>query len=267
MEPLTELIGGDVSVRAYPRRVRQQVLPGMEIPLPGGRMTVGVVRVDDTVRRPAQPTSPFVAALLGLLAERRFTAAPRHLGRDAAGRDTFSYIDGVVHPSWRRHRTEDVAAAGTLLRAFHEATRGSDLAGNCEVVCHHDPGPNNFVFRDGAPVALIDFDMAAPGDPIEDVAYAVWAWCLSSRPDRQPIARQVRQVRALIDAYDLDDERRRRLVDAICDRQTRNVHFWSERLQTNSGGLATAEQMQGSIDWTLREHAYVVAHRDAIASP
>jgi aminoglycoside phosphotransferase (APT) family kinase protein len=39
--------------------------------------------------------------------------------------------------------------------------------------CHHDPGPNNTVFRDGRPVALIDFDFAAVGDPLEDVGYGL----------------------------------------------------------------------------------------------
>lgn len=38
--------------------------PAIEVPPSGGRYTVGVVRVGDTVRRPAQPSSPFVQGLL-----------------------------------------------------------------------------------------------------------------------------------------------------------------------------------------------------------
>lgn len=66
---------------------------------------------------------------------------------------------------------------------MHDATRGSRLAGHSPTVCHHDPGPNNVVFRNGLPVAWIDFDTAAPGDPLEDVAYV--AGLGASPPSKQ----------------------------------------------------------------------------------
>ena len=69
-----------------------------------------------------------------------------------------------------------MAAAGSLLCAFHDATRGSRLAGRNPVVCHHGPGPNNTVFVDNRPVAFIDFDTAAPGDALEDLGYMTWTW-------------------------------------------------------------------------------------------
>ncbi|MFE2416329.1 phosphotransferase family protein [Streptomyces hokutonensis] len=136
-------------------------------------MTPGVVRVGDTVRRPVTQASLFVARLLGHLERRGYAGAPRHLGLDAAGRDTFSYLPGEVPARFRRWTDAQVAAAGALLRSLHDATRGCVLAGACPVVCHHDPGPNNAVFRDGLPYAFIDFDTAAPGDPLEDVGYAL----------------------------------------------------------------------------------------------
>jgi len=43
-------------------------------------------------------------------------------------------------------------------------------------VCHNDLFPENVVFRDGLPFALIDFDMAAPGRPLWDVAIAIQVW-------------------------------------------------------------------------------------------
>ena len=58
-----------------------------EIRLGGGRVTPGVVRVGDTVRRPAKGNTPFVRILLAELAERGFDAAPRYLGRDEQGRE------------------------------------------------------------------------------------------------------------------------------------------------------------------------------------
>ena len=54
-------------------------MTGTEIPLAGGNMSAGVVRVGDTVRRPAGPWTPAVHALLTHLHEagfsRRFSAS------------------------------------------------------------------------------------------------------------------------------------------------------------------------------------------------
>ena len=43
-------------------------------------------------------------------------------------------------------------------------------------VCHNDLSPCNFVFRDEHPIAVIDWDAAAFGHPLDDLAYAVWMW-------------------------------------------------------------------------------------------
>ena len=172
-----------------------------EVPLSGGRITSGVVRIGDTVRRPVTASSAFVAELLGDLRRQGFTGAPRHLGFDEADREILSYLPGWVPARFQRWTDSQVAAAGSLLRAFHDATGASRLAGRHPVVCHHDPGPNNTVFADDVPVAFIDFDTAAPGDPLEDLGYMAWTWCISSKPDAPPAASQAAQVRILAGAY------------------------------------------------------------------
>ncbi len=99
-------------------------------PLTGGRYTKGVVRIGDTVRRPVSPKSPFTAELLRLLEERGFDSVPRYLGQDDEDRDVLTYLDGWVPARYARWTDEQVAAVGRLLRAFHDATRGSRLAGH-----------------------------------------------------------------------------------------------------------------------------------------
>jgi Ser/Thr protein kinase RdoA (MazF antagonist) len=185
-----------------------------EVVLSGGRLTAAVVRVGETVRRPSKSCSQFVARLLRHLEAVGFEAAPRYLGSDAEGRDVFDYIAGTVHPNWQQWTDEQVAAAGRLLRMLHDATAGSALAAGKEVVCHNDAGPNNVVFREGLPVALIDFDFAAPGAALDDLAYMAWAWCISSKRG-EPVASQAAQVRLLADAYGLGSARRTSLVEAI----------------------------------------------------
>ena len=151
--------------------------------LTGGRITHGVVRVGDTVRRPASARSAFTRDLLQLLDRRGFDAAPRYLGRDDESRDILTYLDGWVPAKFQRWADDQVAAVGVLLRAFHDATHGTSLAAHHDVVCHHDPGPTNVVFRDGVPAALIDFDTAEPGSRLEDIGYAAWTWCIASKYD------------------------------------------------------------------------------------
>jgi hypothetical protein len=57
-----------------------------EVPLTGGRLTQGVVRVGNTVRRPTGPHTPFVHSLLRHLEEVGFDRAPRALGIDQQAR-------------------------------------------------------------------------------------------------------------------------------------------------------------------------------------
>ena len=236
-----------------------------EVPLPGGRMTRGVVRIGSTVRRPAKPSSPFVAELLAHLEGRGCTWAPRYLWEDELKRDMLSYMPGSTPEKWIRFADEQVRQAALIVRQLHDLTRASPLADD-SVVCHNDPGPNNFVFLDGAPVAIIDFDMAAPGDPLEDLAYMAWTWCISSKPSRGPVSIQAQQVRVLADAYGVGPADRARLPDAILERQSRNIRFWSEQL-TDPDGTATRspEKMLEVIEWSEREARYTEAHRSDLA--
>lgn len=235
--------------------------PNASINLTGGRMTPGVTLVNGAVHRPVTASSEFVAALLQLLHEKGFDGAPRYLGqRD--GMDQFSYIPGEVPTRFRTWSDEQITAATILLRNFHDATRGSTLAGRRPIVCHHDPGPNNVVFQNGTPAALIDFDTAAPGSPLEDVGYLAWTWCISSK-QTVPVDQQAAQVRTLADAYGLTRAERGVLVDAILERQIRNARFWAEHRTTATTPVVSTTVIDERIAWSRREHAFTHAHRTA----
>ena len=224
-----------------------------ETPFTGGNLTPSVVRVGDTVRRPRTASSDFSQKLLKHLEANGFRGVPRHLGVDEKNRDILSYIPGET--KWRPLTDEQVQAGGRLLRAFHDATRGSELGGSHPVVCHGDPGPNNAIFQDGLPVAWIDFDLAAPGDPIKDVAWMAWFWCITIKTERLPVERQAEQVRLLLDAYGLKPVRRRELPEAIYERMAWNVEFFKAlRLE---GTNLTADKVDAVIEGTKQEEVYV----------
>jgi aminoglycoside phosphotransferase (APT) family kinase protein len=76
-----------------------------------------------------------------------------------------------------------LAAAAALLARLHDATAGFAAPAAhwrlpprepAEVVCHNDFAPHNLVFRERVPVAVIDFDTAAPGPRAWDLAHLAY---------------------------------------------------------------------------------------------
>lgn len=234
-----------------------------EQPLKGGRMTRGVVRINDTVRRPHQSSSAFTQKLLTHLERQDVRIAPRYMGTDDEERDILSYLDGEVPSTFKHFSDAQVIQAAKIIRTLHDATRGSSLTGDHPVVCHHDAGPNNFVFRNDMPYALIDFDLASPGEPLEDIGYMAWLWCISSKAERQPAANQAAQVRLLADSYGLGKAERQRVFDAVIERQTWNIGFWGEYLIHPKPEVATSQQVIDRIAWTERERTYTLQNQAA----
>lgn len=225
-----------------------------EVILGGGRLTAGVVKIGETVRR---PKSPFTRTLLLHLAEAGFDGAPKYLGRDELDRDILTFLRGDVPAKWGALTDDQVAAAGALLRRFHEASRAlAQRLGDGPVICHNDPGPNNTVFHHGRPIAFIDWDFAAVGDPLEDVAYMAWSWCISSKPARGDATSQAHQVRVLADAYGLSTDQRNELMDAVQERLVRNERFWTERASNGPPVIAGPPPAE-VLAWTSTEKAFV----------
>ena len=173
------------------------------VPLTGGRITPGVVRIGNTVRRPTNSNSDFVHEVLRHLERVGFEAAPRFLGVDEERREILSYREGDVPENIRPDYSDEVLqAAADLIGRYHDAVAGSEVARGEEVVCHNDISPVNFVFENGSPVAMIDFDAAAPGSRLRDLAYGLFLW-LNLGFDGLPLDEQPRRVRIFFEAYGL----------------------------------------------------------------
>lgn len=159
-------------------------------------------RVGATVHCAPGTKPDFVRDLLRYLEDQAFDGAPRLLGVDEHGRDIVTFSEGFVAPDLdvRRWRFEQIEAAFKLLRAFHDVTAGSLLAGSAEVVCHNDFTPQNVVFRDGRPAVLIDWEFAAPGSRRRDLAHGLWQW-LNIGPDGPPVEVQGERIKRVLDVY------------------------------------------------------------------
>jgi hypothetical protein len=176
-----------------------------------------------------------------------FGDAPTFLGIDERGREVLSLVAGEVGlldpgaslPPWFRTR-EACVAIGDWLRRFHEAQSGfipdpalpwRMCAGrplrDGEVVVHHDAAPYNAVRRPDGGLTVIDWDFCAPGDPIEDLAFAAWQW-VPLWADKEAVAaghggamtvpEAAAKLAALADGYDASADQRSRLVDACVAR-------------------------------------------------
>lgn len=163
-----------------------------------------MVQVGDTVRRPAGPSTAFVGRLLAHLEQVDFDAAPRFLGLDEQEREILEFLPGDVPSDCRAilWSDEQLRASARLLRRFHDATAGTELAGPAEVVCHNDFGPWNLVWVDGLPAAIIDFDNAAPGSRLDDLGYAAWKH-LNIGLLKLPAREQLRRLGLMAAAYGL----------------------------------------------------------------
>jgi aminoglycoside phosphotransferase (APT) family kinase protein len=190
-----------------------------EQPLAGGFVNE-VARVGSTVRRPMGGRAQFVHELLGVLEEQGWPGAPRFLGVDEQGREILSFIDGHAawEPALRVEVTSELALVrvAEMVRELHDLTAGTRLAGSSEAVCHNDLSPKNTVYRDGGdgwtPVAFIDWDLAAPGERIHDVAHLCWEY-LHLGPEVTNVTQAAGRLRLICDAYGLTD--RARLLDTV----------------------------------------------------
>jgi Ser/Thr protein kinase RdoA (MazF antagonist) len=198
--------------------------PGADGPLPGGTANHGrVIRVGDTVRRPRGPYTEAVHALLGHLAAHGFDRVPRVLAVEP-DTEIVGYIPGVAatEPVAEWALTPDVLTdLGRLLREFHRAAAGFDGGGRRwqrpvpspwadgpdALVTHNDLNPANVVFRAGRPVAMIDFDLAAPGSAAFDLAVTACFWAPLRDAADIPDSRHghvLERYRRLLDGYGAD---------------------------------------------------------------
>ncbi len=251
--------------------------------LPGGNLG-GAVRIGDTVRRPTGPWTPAVHALIRHLDAVGFAESPRVVGIDERGREILTYLEGetvgdaVPWPAWTRSDAT-LVEAGALLRRYHQAVvsfvpprdaawrfTGRPL-GPGEVICHNDCAPYNVVHADGGIVGLIDWDVAGPGHPWQDLAFAAWQWVPLHHPTllepgwREP-PEVPRRLALLLDAYGLAAGERVAAVDAIPARMQASVDRIEAGADAGDPGLR-ALRARGYLDDMRRSVSHV---RDLLPS-
>lgn len=262
--------------------------------LQGGVANAGAVRrVGEVVHRPANAHSVTIHALLRHVRRAGFDGVPEPLGLDPGGEERLTFIPGEVpfppFPAWAQ--ADDVLGSTVqLLRRFHDATLGfvapagatwssemADPAGaragpdgdrieGDAVICHNDVCPENVVYRGGVAVAFLDFDFAAPGDRLYDLArLALMTVPIDTPHDAARTGRggldPFVRLRVAADAYGLAPGRAD-LVEAIGRNVADGGGFLQRRIDRGEKAfLAMVEQM-GGMERYDRRRAWFAANRE-----
>jgi hypothetical protein len=210
------------------------------------------------------------------------------VGIDRDGRERLEFIDGEVavppYPDWSQSDTA-LASIVELLRDLHNAARAFDPLGlmwadaladpaGGTLVCHNDVELSNIVFRDGIAVALLDFEFAAPGRPVYDLAQLArlcvpiedeldqdrLGWTPAGRPAR---------LRLVADTYGLDRDGRAELLAAMGDAIDRIEAATRRSVDEDDAQVTEMLEKTGGIEkydrrrrwWTRHHDQFVVALR------
>ncbi|MFI0091819.1 phosphotransferase [Streptomyces bobili] len=157
-----------------------------------------VRRIGETIRRPVGEWTTAVHALLTHLEAVGFTRAPRVLGTDGTD-EVLSLVHGEPAfspwPSALRS-TLGISELGYWLREYHDAVRDFQPPADARwqgqeddwrpgvIIRHGDLGPWNSIWNGDGLAGFIDWDFAAPGHALDDLAQLAW-YAVPLRPVKQ----------------------------------------------------------------------------------
>jgi aminoglycoside phosphotransferase (APT) family kinase protein len=250
--------------------------------LPGGVANAGsVVRKGDFVLRPSNHNSDAVHAFLRGLRSVGFEGASLPVEIQADGRERLHFIEGEVAvppiPVWAQ-TDRALSSIVVLMRAFHQASSrlpvipakwSDELADPCggTMICHNDVCFENVVFKDGEAVALLDFDFAAPGRPLFDLA-ACARMCVpvdddlnASRLGFKDLDRPAR-LRLVADTYGLDAESRHALVELLDQPMESGGSFVQRRVEAGDPNFIRMLDEMGGMERYERRLRWWQASRE-----
>ncbi|GAA1692427.1 hypothetical protein GCM10009745_42260 [Kribbella yunnanensis] len=176
--------------------------------LPGGNVG-GAVRIGTTVRRTTGPWTPAVHALLRHLADTNLTGVPRVHGLDEKGREILDFLPGTAYGP----EVPDDALADAMrwLAQYHRVVAsyrpvgpvvwraGTAALAAGEIICMHDYGYYNWIGTSEGFSGVIDWDLAGPGVPLDDLGFT--AWNTAPLAVAMDPAYQAHRLRLMAEAY------------------------------------------------------------------
>jgi hypothetical protein len=165
--------------------------------------------------------------------------SPRHRVISGWTRRVLSLLPGI--PVAALGGDGQLDEVGHLLRDLHRVTAdfvppvdsrwrtSVSTSGTGTQVIHRDVAPWNLLELDGHVTGLVDWDLAGPGRPVEDLAYTAWHFVpLHGEPmgDGSTGPAEVdrpRRLRVLCDAYGLDADARVSFLGEVAGMEVRQA--------------------------------------------
>jgi hypothetical protein len=251
--------------------------------LQGGVANAGaVVRAGDHVLRPAGPHTRAIHAFLRHVRANGFEGVPEPVGVDPDGRERLVFIPGDVafppYPAWAQTDAA-LASIAALLARFHAASAGfvpppgatwardlADAPGAGSLICHNDVCLENVIFRSGVAVAFVDFEFAAPGRPLWDLAMFARMCVPLEAPEHARLATwtdtsdPARRLRVIADAYGLAADRREFVTFAEAT-SVRGREFVRSRVERGEPAFVAMWQRLGGEERYARRAAWFSEQR------
>jgi Phosphotransferase enzyme family len=254
--------------------------------LSGGVANAGqVIRRGNVVLRPSNVYSRSIHSFLTALRATGFDGASLPVGIEDDGRERLVFIEGDVpippFPDWAQLDSALVSTA-VLLHDFHRASAKvaphliswsdelADPSGG-PIVCHNDVCLENVVFRDGVAVGLLDFDFAAPGRPVYDLAQFArmcvpidddlnaerLGWNVPDRPAR---------LRLVADTYGLNNEGRTEMLVHLDRSMKHGGVFVQRRADAGDPNFVQMLEKMGGMERFERRRRWWESHRVEFAT-
>jgi hypothetical protein len=217
--------------------------------LTGGNRAESVVRVGMTVRKPVTEATPTVHAFLFYLRNAGYAGCPQAFGVDEQGRQVLEFIPGTKVHENGHNAIIDLFHVGVLIRAFHDASASYQAAANAiwnpliasdgnEIVCHNDLAPWNLIIGPER-WAFIDWDNAAPGTRLWDLA-----WAAVSFPPVETNQDQVPEAGELSKRAGFDDrkDQRQKTDNPHDDRSGWTLEFEFQHSKLHLSGYGPKQQ-------------------------
>ncbi len=252
-----------------------------DMPMQGGR--TAVFRRGLVVHRETGKWASTVHLLLRHLEKVGFDAAPRVVGSgfDKQCRETLSFMPGEIIPPgpWQEAA---LPRLGKMLKDLHAATAtfvlpvsatwrdwfGRSLGNPALAIGHCDTGPWNIVTQNGQPVALIDWEVAGPVDPLYELAQLGWLNAklyddeVAEIEQLPPLNDRARHLSLILDGYELPRVDRRNFIDKV-------IEFAIQDAANEVIEAGIAPDMQHStslwgISWRTRSAAWILRYRSTL---
>ena len=165
---------------------------------------------------------------------------------------------------------EQVAAFRPAPDATWSPWLGRDLGGPKRIISHCDVAPWNIVAQNGLPIALIDWELSGPVDPIIELAQACWLNAKLHSDDvaelfgLPPLAERARQLRAIVDAYGLSKKQRQGFIDRIIEFTVHDIAFQADEASVTRETVTTDSKVLWGMAWRARAAAWQLRHRRAL---